>query len=151
MKRAADSATPDLFRDYTPAPVVQRFSQERVRAARTSTRIARAVAEAIKQSKLSRAQIAEAMSGDGETVSTAVLNQYSSTANDRHNIPAHRLVALAVVTGDVRLLNAALEATPFVAVDARFEPLIRRELAKEAREKLDREIGAADAQWRAGR
>ncbi len=152
MTRRADSATPDLFTDYTPAPVVKRFDQERVRAAKTSARIARAVAEAIKQSKRSRGDIAREMSIHlGDHVTEAMLDQYSSTANERHNIPAHRLIALLIVTGDVRLLNAALQDSAFVAVDARFEPLIRRELAKEAREKIEREIGAADAQWKAGK
>jgi hypothetical protein len=149
MTRRRDPETPDLFRDFTPAPVVMRFSPERVRAARASARISRAVAEAIKQSRRSRGQIALAMSAYlGEDVSAAMLDQYTSTANDKNNIPAHRLIALLAVTGDARVINAALHDTSLVAVDAKFEPLIRREMAKEARDRLDREISAADAQWR---
>lgn len=150
MSRRRDSATADLFTDYTPAPVVERFAPERVRAARAATRIARSVAEAIKQSKRSRAQVAADMSDYlGEAVTAAMLDQYTSTANEKNNIPAHRLIALVAVTGDVRPINAALADTAFVAIDARFEPLIRREMAKEARDRLDREIDSADAQWRA--
>lgn len=152
MTRRRDASTPDLFRDFTPPPVVERYSIERVRAARASARIAQAVREAIKESGFSRDIIALRMSEQlGETVTGCMLDQYTSTANERHNIPAHRLIALLAVTGDLRLINAALHDTGFVAIDARYEPLIRREMAKEARDRLDREINAADAQWRAGR
>lgn len=152
MTRRRDTDTADLFRDYTPAPVVERFSEDRVRAARCSARIARAVAEAIKQSRKSRPDVAKAMSEYlGEDISVAMLDQYTSTANERNNIPAHRLMALIAVTGDVRVVNAALQDTPFVAIDARFEPLIRRELAREARDRIEREINSADAQWRASK
>jgi hypothetical protein len=152
MTRRRDTLTTDLFRDYSPAPVVERFAEERVRTAKASSRIARAAAEAIKESKLSRENIAREMSAYlGEPVTTAMLDQYTSTANDKHNIPAHRLVALIAVTADIRIINAALHGTDFVAVDAKFEPLIRRELAKEARDRLEREANAADAQWRASK
>jgi hypothetical protein len=149
MTRRRDTETVDLFRDYNPAPVVQRFSEERVRASRCSARIARAVAEAIKQSGKSRPDVANAMAEYlGEDISPAMLDQYTSTANEKNNIPAHRLVALLAVTGDPRVINAALQDTAFVAIDARFEPLIRREMAKEARARIEREIAAADAQWK---
>ncbi len=152
MSRRRDPHTVDLFSEFTPPPVIERFAAERVRATRASGRIARAIAEAIKQSRRSRHDIAAEMSAYlGEEISPAMLDQYSSTANERHNIPAHRLIALLAVTGDARIVNAALQDTGFVAIDARFEPLIRREMAKEARDRLDREISAADAQWRAKR
>jgi hypothetical protein len=80
-----------------------------------------------------------------------MLNQYTSPANDKHNIPAHRLIALAVVTNDARLLNALVAEADLICVGAKYEALIRREMAKEAKDRLDREITAADAQWRAGR
>lgn len=152
MKRQRDSITPDLFRDFTPPSVVERYSPERVRAVRCSARVKRAVAEAIKDSGRSRDVIAELMSQElGERVTVGMLDQYTSTANESHNIPAHRLVALFSVTADVRLINALLADTSVIAVDAKYEALIRREMAKEMRDKLDREIGAADAQWKAGR
>lgn len=152
MTRRRDASTPDLFRDFTPPPVVERFAPERVKAARCSARVARAVAEAIKESGRSRDVIAHLI-GEylGETITVAMLDQYSSTANERNNIPAHRLVALLAVTGDLRLMNALLADTDVIAVHSKYEALIRREMAKEARDKLDREINAADAQWRAGR
>ncbi|WP_316171056.1 hypothetical protein [Bradyrhizobium sp. SZCCHNRI1058] len=134
----------------TPAAVVERFDAERVRATRTSVRIAQAMTEAIKDCGKSRDEIAEAMSQVlGERVTVEVLYQYSSPANERNNIPAHRLMALVAVTGDVRILNAALQDTGFIALDRRFEPLIRREVAKERMEQLRQEVENADAEWKA--
>ncbi|MFH0299803.1 hypothetical protein AAFX91_21730 [Bradyrhizobium sp. 31Argb] len=139
----------DLFGGLTP---VDRFPADRIRAATCAARIARAVAEAIKNASMSRADIAKAMSEHlGESVTPGMLDQYTSTANERNNIPAHRLIALVAVIGDVRVLNAALQDTAFVAIDTAYEPLLRRELAKEARDQLDRAINDADTQWRAAR
>lgn len=139
----------DLFGGLTP---VSRFPAERIRAATCAARIARAVAEAIKNSSMSRADIAKAMSEHlGESVTPGMLDQYTSTANERNNIPAHRLMALVAVTGDVRVLNAALQDTAFIAIGTAYEPLLRRELAKEARDQLDRAINDADTQWRASK
>lgn len=152
MKRRRDSLTPDLFRDFAPAPVVDRYSVERVRAARLSARIKRAVAETIRDSGRSREVLAHLMSEHlDERITAAMLDQYTSTANEGHNIPAHRLIALLLVTGDTRLVNALLADTDLIAVDAKYEALIYREMAKEKRDQLEREIAAADAKWRAGR
>jgi hypothetical protein len=149
-KRA--TAHPDLFRDYAAPTVVERYEPERMRAATITMRVARAVSEALKNDGRPRAAIAGEMSAYlGDTVTEHMLDQYASPSNDKHNIPAHRLLALLVVTGDARLINAVLADTGLVAVAEKYEVLIRRELAKEARDRLDREIAATDAQWRAGR
>jgi hypothetical protein len=143
----------DLFRDYEPAPAVERYAPERTRAATPKARVARAVAEALDKCGMLREEVAAALSAHlDEAVSEAMLNHYASLANDQHNIPAHRLVALAIVTGQAApLVNAIIAETGLIAVDAKYEALIRREMAKEARDRLDREIAASDAQWRAGR
>jgi hypothetical protein len=152
MTRRRDPDTDDLFHTYLPRSVVQRFSPERVRATRSSARIAQAVRETIRESGKPRDQVAGDMSIFlGEQVTPQMLDQYSSTANEKHNIPAHRLIALLAVTSDVRILNAALHDTGFIALDAKYEALIRRELLKEAGERVTREIANADAQWRAKR
>jgi hypothetical protein len=149
MKRRRDPNTTDLFADYVPQPVVERFAPERVRAVSAAARIKRAIAETIKESRFGRSAIALLMSeATGETVTAAMLDQYTSTANDKHNIPAYRLVALYQATGDIRLINALLEGADVIAVPGKYEALIRREMAKEQRDRLDQEINAADAQWR---
>jgi transcriptional regulator with XRE-family HTH domain len=131
--------------------VVDRFEAERVRSPMVANRISKAVAAAMKDSGLSREQIAESMSVElEESVTAGTLTQYSSEANQRNNIPAHRLIALAKVTRDARLLNAALEGTGLIAVDARYEPLLCREVRKEQlKQLLEGEIKDFDEQWRA--
>lgn len=147
--RRRDSKTADLFKDYVPEPVVQRFAPERVRAVSSAARIKRAIAEAIKESKYGRDAIALLMSETtNETITAATLDQYTSTANEKHNIPAHRLIALYQATGDIRLLNALVADTDVVVVPAKYEALIRREMAKEAVDRLQQEVQAADAEWR---
>ena len=44
-----------------------------------------------------------------------------------------------------------LTDTDMIAVPAKYEALIRREVAKDVRDRLDREICAADTEWRARR
>ncbi|ETR79285.1 hypothetical protein X566_01440 [Afipia sp. P52-10] len=137
---------------FMPPPVVERFDHERIKSVRLSGRIKRAVAEAMKDSGRSREEIAEQMSEflGGEKITVTVLAQYTSTANDGHNIPAYRLLALFAVTGDARLLNELLAGSGFIAVHERYEALLRRESAKLHRERIDQEIEAADRAWRDG-
>jgi hypothetical protein len=149
-KRSIDNL--DLFRDFTPPPVVERHDPDRVRAATLPMLLARAIAETLKECGQTRAEIAQAMSEQlGETVTEAMLNKYASTASEQHTIPAHRLVALTAVTEDARILNALLSECGLIAVPVEYEALIRRERAKEARDRLDREISASDAEWKAAR
>lgn len=151
MKRR-DAGTIDLFGDFKPAPVVARFDEQLVRAGNERGRVARAVAAALRDQDDRRSAIAQEMSAYlGERVSEAMLNRYASQGAEEHAIPAHRLIALAVITGDARLINALLADTGMIAVDAKYEALIRREMLREARSKLEREEAAADAQWKAGR
>lgn len=132
--------------------VVRRFDPERVRAASAAGHIARAVSEALKDCGFDREAVAREMSAYlGEEVSKAMLDAYASQAREEHNIPAHRLVALAVITGDARLLNAVLEGTGFIAVEAKCEALLRRERAIELRDRLTQEIEEADRVWRSAR
>lgn len=131
-------------------PVVERFDHERVKSARVSGRIKRAVAEAMKDSGHSREEIAELMSEylGGEKVTVLMLQQYTSTANESHNIPAYRLMALFAVTNDARLLNELLAGSGFIAVPDRYEALLRRERAKLHLDRINQEIEDADRAWK---
>lgn len=142
----------DSFREFALGQVVPRFAAERVRSVSLQGRIARAVSETLRECGQERGAVARAMSEFlGEECSKAMLDAYASTARAEHNIPAYRLVALAVVTRDARLLNAVLDGTGFIAVDARCEALLKRERAVELREALNAEIEEADREWRAKR
>jgi hypothetical protein len=147
-----DDRTLDLFRDVEPQAVVARFEEHQVRAATLSARMSRAVAQTLADSKLSRDKIASAMAAFlGEDVPANMLDAYASQAKDKHQISAVRLLALVAATGDARALNTLLADAGMIVVEAKYEALLRRERAKELRERLDREIEAADAQWRARR
>jgi hypothetical protein len=152
MGRDKDAGTLDLFRDTQPAPVVERFAEERVRAASHAARVARAVSEALRDCDFDREAVAKEMSAYlGERVSKAMLEAYASQARETHTIPAHRLIALAVVTGSAKLINALLEGTGLIAVEGKYEALIERERLKEHLDDVQRKIAARDAQWKASR
>jgi hypothetical protein len=101
---------------------------------------------------MSREEVARRMSEFlQEDVRVSMLDAYASQAKAQHQIPATRLVALTMVTGDARPLNALLNEADLIAVPARYEALLKRERAKEMLEELQREVAAADAEWRARR
>lgn len=147
-----DRATLDLFEDYEPRSVVARFDESVVRAGNDRGRVARAVAATLRDQTSERSAIAQEMSAYlDERVSEAMLNRYASQGAEDHSISAHRLIALAVITGDARLINALLADTGLIAISGKYEALIRREQAREAAERLQRVAAHADAEWRAKR
>jgi len=100
------SKTLDLFADDL-FPV--QAPREPVPAMDFNVRIAQAIARALKESPLSRAQIAANMSEMlGEDVSVHMLNAYSSPAREEHRISLVRFKALARVTASVWLWEAAV-------------------------------------------
>ncbi len=152
MSRRRDPHTADLFGAASAPSVVPRFEAERIKAVGLQARVARAVSETLKDCEQSRNAIAEQMSAFlGDRVPLSMLDAYASLAKDAHNIPAHRLIALVAVAGDARLLNALLADTGFIAIESKYEALIRREMAREARAEIDKAIATADAEWKAQR
>ncbi len=147
--RRRDTSTLDLFRDVEPTQVVRRFDAEEIKAWSAARRLSRAIAAALDGFK--REDIAIGLSEQlGETVSKATLDAYASPEKP-HAIPAHRLAALYAVTGDERLLNALLNEVGLIAVPAKYEALLKRERARELKERAEREEQAADAEWKARR
>lgn len=147
-----DPMTSDLFRDYQPGPVVERFDQQAVQAWSAEGRLSKAVALTMDDASMSRAEIAAAMSSLLKaTVSKGMLDGYASQAREHHSISAVRLAALIEVTGDARALNVLLEQSGLIVVPQKYEALLRREKARELRERAEREEQAADAEWKAKR
>lgn len=147
--RRRDNATIDLFRDFEPTPVVQRFENEEIKAYSAARRLARAISAALEG--FNRAEVAAGMSEQlGESISKSTLDAYASPEKP-HAIPAHRLAALYTATSDERLINALLNDLGLIAVPVKYEALLKRERAREMKERLEREEQAADAQWRASR
>lgn len=149
MKR--DGSTLDLFRDYEPQPVVPRFEADEVRAWSPARSLSRAIALTLEEDGRTREEIAAALSEKtGEKVTRAMLDAYA--AQEKANaISALRLAGLVAVTGDARALNLLLAGAGLIAIDAKYEALLRREKARELKERLEAEEKAADAEWRAKR
>lgn len=146
-----DTLTSDLFRDYRPEPVVERFDAEAVKAWNPAVRLAKAIALALDEAQMSREEIAAAMSDVLKSpISKAVLDGYASQAREQA-ISAVRLAALVEVTGDIRPLNTLLESSGLIVVPQKYEALLRREKAREIRDRAEREEQAADAEWKASK
>lgn len=144
-----DRFTPDLFKDFEPAPVVPRFEDEEVRAWSPARSLSRAIALTLDEDGRSREEIAEALSEQvGEKVSKVMLDAYAS--QEKVNaISALRLIGLVAVTGDARTVNLLLAEAGLIAVDAKYEALLRREMADEAIQRMTAERDAAAAEWKA--
>lgn len=152
MARRRDTFTVDLFKDYQPQPVVERFDADEVKAYSLSGKLSKAVARTMEESGMSRDEIAAAMSDITKSqISKATLDAYASQAREQHQISAVRLAALVTVTEDVRPLNVLLEEAGFIVIPRKYEALLKRERARELRDQLEREANAADAEWRARR
>jgi hypothetical protein len=152
MARKRDAFTIDLFRDFQPSEVVERFADDEVKAWNLTGRLARAIALTMEESNLSRDEIAATMSEiTGATISRSTLDAYASQAKEQHQISAVRLAALVRTTGDARALNVLLEEAGLIVIPKKYEALLKRERARELRELLLREENAADAEWRAKR
>lgn len=152
MARKRDTFTVDLFRDYQPQPVVERFDIDEVKAYSLSGKLSKAVARTMEESGMSRDEIAAAMTDLTKSpISKTTLDAYASQAREQHSISAVRLAALVTVTEDVRALNVLLEEAGFIVIPKKYEALLKRERARELRDQLEREANAADAEWRAKR
>ncbi|MER8990455.1 hypothetical protein [Mesorhizobium sp. M0678] len=152
MSRRRDQLTVDLFRDYHPEPVVERFDATAVQAWSPEARLSKAVALTMDEAGMTRDEIAAAMSALLKaTVSKATLDGYASQAREQHSISAVRLAALIEVTGDARALNVLLEHSGLIVVPQKYEALMRREKAREIKDRAEREEQAADAEWKAKR
>ncbi|WP_127088359.1 hypothetical protein [Aquabacter cavernae] len=151
MVRRPDRSTLDLFRDYEPQPVVPRFVEADVRAWTEARRLSRAIALTLDEDGRGREALADLLSERiGERVSKGMLDNYASPEKP-HAISALRLIGLVTITGDARALNLILGEAGLIAIDRKYEALLRRERARELRERLEQEERAADAEWRAKR
>jgi hypothetical protein len=119
VRRVRCTETPDLL-NWQPAPLVETFEPERVKRYTLLRRVSAAVSETLKDATkkgMSREMVAKAM-GEwlGEDVSKNTLDRYASETADEHVISAHRLAALARVTGDNRALQVLLKDLGLVAI-----------------------------------
>lgn len=137
--------------DWQAPEPVTRFEEAQVRAGSVGGRISRAVAAALRDCKLPRAEVARRM-GEylGETVSEHVLDAYASQAKEGHKISVCRLLALVHVSGDRRLLQAMADPFALAVIEARYLPLIELAATRERMDELGRQAEAARRAARAG-
>jgi desulfoferrodoxin (superoxide reductase-like protein) len=134
-----DDNTMDLFKDYTPPEVVKRFDEAITRAGTLRSAVARAVSASMKDSGKTRSQLASEMTDSlGEEVTENMLNAYASEARESHTIPYVRLVALAQVTGDARLLQIGAEQIGHVVADLRYMEWIKVGMEADRKEQITR-------------
>ncbi len=132
VKSRYDTATLDLLSWEAPEVAI-RFEAEEIRAATLQAQICKAVSVALADCGKSRDQVAQEMSAYlGVEVTENMLNAYTSPARENHNISAVRLIALAVVTGDHRLLSIGPDRAGLAVVEERYLSVIR---AKQMRDK----------------
>lgn len=150
VKARGDNRTLDLL-DWEPAPIVEAFAPERVRAVSLRTKIARGVSEALKDCEHSRAVVAERMSEFmGETVSVNMLNAYASEAREDHSMPFIRLLGLIHATDDVRLLQLGAEMFGYSVVENKYLGWVDVGRLADIKETIDKDFSAARRLAKAG-
>lgn len=120
-RQRGDTLTLDWLSEWEPPEMVERFDESRVRSPSLRDRIARAIAETLRECNRPREEIAAAMSTWlGEEVSKNMLDAYASEARSEHTISYLRLLALIHVTEDIRLLQLGAELFGRSVVEDRY-------------------------------
>ena len=128
---------------------VERFDEGRVKAATLRAKIAHAVSETLRDCGKSREDVAHDMSVVlDEIVSKPMLDAYASEARADHTIPFLRLIALMMVTGDVRPLQLAAEATGHLVISAQGRAWAELGVAAYKRDHHKAGTRKADADYR---
>jgi hypothetical protein len=126
--------------------------EARIRSANLSDRIARAVAETLRQCGLDREEVAEQMTAFlGRPVSKAMLDQYSSQAVAEKEITLSRAVGLAKITGDDRHLQAAIEPLGKVLIDRQYLAAISEAMIDAKLEELKEQKRQLRREWEGSR
>jgi len=153
VRQRKDSLTLDLLTDWKPPEVTAAFEESDVRGASIKTRVALAVATALRDTPLDRMAVAEHMSAFlGEKVTRNMLDAYASSAREDHVINLPRYLALADATDDAQRLLQAL-AAPFglAVVENRYVPAIRDAMLTDRIEELQDQRKAQRRAWKAPR
>lgn len=144
-----DSLTGDLL-SWEPPKVAAGFDAGSIRGNRLASQISQAVALALKESSLSRAEIAAAMSVElGYKISENMIDNYASEGAESHRITLERFIALIEVTGCIDLLGFIAGRFGQVVVDRKYQALINVHLADEAEQKIQKFKAAEKAKWQA--
>jgi len=150
-RQRTDAATMDLLTWERAETLVSRYDDRQVRTVTLRSKIARAVAETLREADKAREQIAQDMTEWlGEDVTKNMLDAYASEAREDHTIPFLRLLALVHVTGDTRPLQLGAEQFGCAVVEDRYLPWVEAGQLAEVRDKAEQELQAARRRARKG-
>lgn len=150
VRARGDNRTLELL-DWEPPALAPRFDEKAVRAASLRSRISKAVAEALKDCGRSRDEVAAEMSAFlGEEVGKNMLDAYASEARDDHTISYLRLIALARVTGEVRLLQVGAEPLDHSVVADRYLGAIEDAMLEDKKKEIDQRQKHVRRVWKGG-
>lgn len=150
-----DTQTGDLL-SWTPAPVAVGYAPDVAGRGALGNQVARLVSRALRDARddrnLSRSAVAEAMAEYlGRSVTAAMLDQWSSEANDDRRIPLDAFAALIHATGAHELLGFLPELFGFVAMPARYAAVIELHELEEQEKRLAAHKAALQTKLRASR
>lgn len=144
-------AQPDLLNDWSPPAATVRFSDAIVRAGTIAGRVCRAIAAALRDSELSRPEVAKSMSEFiGQDIPKNMLDAYASQGREDHTISLIRFIALLHATRDRRLLEMVAEQFGWSVIERRHLPMIELAQVQERMEDLRRHADTLKRQTRAG-
>lgn len=136
-RRHPDPATAPLL-DWQPPPITRRYPDVALKSTSLATLLSKAVSLTLKDCGMSRADVAQRMSDYlGETISENMLDNYASEARADTVINGVRIMALAHVTDDARLLQVMAEPFGWAVIDDRYVSLIRATQIREKARELE--------------
>lgn len=136
---------------WEPSEPVKAFEPHTVRAATLGATISKGVSQALKDSELSREEVAARMSDFlDEAVGVPMLNAYASEAKSEHIINVVRFIALIEVTRDRRLLELIARRFGWSVIEQRYLPAIELAERLERRAEMDKAIDATRRQLKSG-
>jgi hypothetical protein len=153
VRQRKDTRTLDLLTDWEPPEVTTEFNEVEVRGANLRTRIALAVAAALRDCEDDRKMVADNMSAFlGERCTKNMLDAYASPSRDDSVITLVRYLALADATGDAQRLLQAL-AAPFglAVIESRYVPAIKDAMLTDKIDELNEQRKAQRRAWKVGR
>lgn len=143
-----DRKTLDLL-VWVPPTIAKSFDSDRVRGHDDRTRMARALAEAIRDSGKSRDAIHDTMVRYlDRDFGRHRLDRWTAPSTGADEPGLTKLIAFLHAVPDIRVVNALLQGTPFAAIPRQYLPAIEAEIVDDQIETLKHRKRAARRKWK---